>query len=319
MDNELLNCLTSEEIRQLQCCTLCPHKCGVNRLKGEKGFCRLDLSLAIALVINHKGEEPVLSRSKGVTNVFFSHCNSQCLFCQNHRISCNTLDTKNLYPTVTEVTDKITEVLQTSENVLGFVSPTHQLPVMKALIREVNNRGLFPKIVYNCGGYEDVQTLEGLEGTVDVYLPDWKYADKELGRKYSSVRDYSQKAKAAIKEMYRQKGSSVLTDIDGNIESGLIIRHLILPGCTDNSKKVLDEIAWELSPNVTLSLMSQYNPPFQMPYSNLNRKITEKEYNEVLDFALSLGFHKIYSQDLTSTDSVIPDFDNNTFIRNGDS
>lgn len=316
MDNKLLEYLTDEEKEQLSACTLCPRECKADRLHGEAGFCNTGISLSIALIINHKGEEPILSKDKGVCNVFFSHCNCQCIFCQNYKISSNKTSPKNLYTTMNEVVDKIEEVLKTSENVLGFVSPTHQIPIMKAIIREVNKRGLFPKIVYNCGGYESVETLKQLDGLVDVYLPDWKYCDEELSKKYSFASYYPQIVKNAVKEMYHQKGSSILTDNEGNIESGLIIRHLILPDCIDNSKKVLDEIAWELSPNVTLSLMSQYNPPFSLPYNNLNRKITEKEYNEVLDFALELGFHKIFAQDLTSTDSVIPDFDNNTFIRN---
>ncbi|MBR1626186.1 MAG: hypothetical protein IJ681_03485 [Bacteroidales bacterium] len=316
MTNELLDYLTSEEREQLSHCTLCPRKCGADRLHDKKGFCNLGVSLSTALIINHKGEEPILSKDKGITNVFFSHCNCQCIFCQNYKISSNKTEPKNLYPTMEEVIDRIISVLSTSENVLGFVSATHQIPVMKAIIRELHKRRCYPKIVYNCGGYESVESLQELEDWVDVYLPDWKYADNELAQRYSSAPGYNETVISAVKEMYRQKGSSILTDINENIESGLIIRHLVLPEQLENSKKVLDEIAWEISSNITLSLMSQYNPPFVLPYSDLNRKITQKEYNEVLDFALESGFHKIFTQDLGSTDSVIPDFDNNTFVNN---
>ena len=316
MDTSLLKYLTQEEISFLSHCVLCPRECGADRLNGKKGFCNLGLSLSVALIINHKGEEPILSKDKGVCNVFFSHCNCQCIFCQNYKISSTVTEPKNLYPTVDDTVNKIIEVLKTSENVLGFVSPTHQIPIMKLLIRKVNERGFFPKIVYNCGGYEKTEILKSLDEIIDVYLPDWKYCDNELSIKYSSAPDYPLIAKQAVKEMYRQKGSSVLTDKDGNIESGLIIRHLLLPGHLEESKKVLDEIAWELSPNVTLSLMSQYNPPFPLPYKNLNKKVSFKEYEELLDFAVSLGFHKIYAQDLSSAENVMPDFDNNTFIRN---
>ncbi len=316
MKEDILKYLTKDEISALECCTLCPRKCKINRINGEKGFCNTDVSLNIALIINHKGEEPILSKNKGICNVFFSHCNCQCVFCQNHKISSNKTAPKSLYNTMDEVIEKIKEVLQTSENILGFVSPTHQLPIMKAIIRALHKQNIYPKIVYNCGGYENVETLQELENTVDIYLPDWKYSIEELSKKYSLAPDYPNVAKKAIKEMYRQKGSSILTDKDNNIESGLIIRHLLLPDELENSKKVLDDIAWELSPNVTLSLMSQYNPPFALPYEKLNRKITQKEYDDLLDFAFSLGFHKIFAQDLTSTDSVVPDFDNNTFIRN---
>ena len=316
MEEDILKYLTEEEVRQLSVCELCPRKCRVNRIKGEKGFCNTGLSLAVALIINHKGEEPVLSKNKGITNVFFSHCNCRCIFCQNYKISDCKTQVKSLYPTMQEVIDKIEATLQTSENVLGFVSPTHQIPVMKAVIRQLHLRGIYPKIVYNCGGYENVQMLKQLEDIVDVYLPDMKYSDNELAKRFSSAPDYPDIAIAALKEMYRQKGSPVLTDKDGNIESGLIIRHLVLPSYADNSKNALDAIAWELSPNVTLSLMSQYNPPCEMKYPELNAKISQQEYDEVTDFAFGLGFHKIYLQELSSCDSVVPDFDNNTFIRN---
>lgn len=316
MTNELLDYLTEEEKKALSHCTLCPRKCGVNRLKGEKGFCGVDLSFAIALIINHKGEEPILSGEKGITNLFFSHCNCQCVFCQNYKISSNSTPVKSLYNTMDEVIEKIIQTLQTSENVLGFVSPTHQVPIMKAIIRELHKRNYFPKIVYNCGGYENVETIKGLENIVDVYLPDWKYSSNTLAEKYSKAKDYPDIAKLAIKEMYRQKGSPILTDKDDKIESGLIIRHLLLPNELNNSIKALDDIAWEISTNITLSLMSQYKPPFCLEYPNLNRGVSEKEYNELLDFALSCGFRKIYSQELSSQDNVIPDFDNNTFINN---
>ncbi|MGP1515733.1 MAG: hypothetical protein ACTTJH_07235 [Bacteroidales bacterium] len=316
MANELLKYLTSDEQKQLANCKLCPRRCGTNRWENQMGFCNTNVDLAIALIINHKGEEPILSKNKGITNVFFSHCNCQCIFCQNHRISSNKSTPKNLYSTINDAIEKIIYTLKTSENILGFVSATHQLPIMKAIIRELHRRNVHPKIVYNCGGYESVETLRDLENIVNIYLPDWKYANNSLGMKYSCAPNYPQIATASIKEMYRQKGSSILTDKNENIENGLIIRHLILPNEIENSKKVLDNIAWELSPNVTLSLMSQYKPPFLQPFNNLNRKINEKEYNEVLEFALALGFHKIYTQDLSSPDNVLPDFDNNTFIRN---
>ncbi len=316
MNSSILEYLTRQEIESLSSCSLCPRNCEKNRIAGERGFCNIDVSLSIALIINHKGEEPILSKNRGITNLFFSHCNCQCIFCQNYKISSNKQEAKSLYSTMDEVIDRIIVTLKTSENVLGFVSPTHQIPIMKAIIRELHKKGVFPTIVYNCSGYENVEVLKELDAIVDVYLPDMKYFDKTLSKNYSFTPNYYEIAIQSLKEMYRQKGSSILTDKNGDIESGLIIRHLLLPDCLEDSKKVLDAIAWELSPNVTLSLMSQYNPPYVLPYENLNKKVSRQEYEELLEFALDLGFHKIYSQDLSSTNSVIPDFDNDTFIDN---
>lgn len=314
--DDVLEYLTLEEKQELSCCQLCPRKCKVNRLKGEKGFCNSGVSYCIALIINHKGEEPILSKDKGICNIFFSHCNCQCVFCQNHKISNNLTKPKSLYHTMDSIIDKISEILKTSNNIIGFVSATHQIPIMKAIIRQLHNKGLFPKIVYNCGGYEDVNQLKKMADIIDVYLPDYKYADDILADKFSHCKDYSSVAAKAIQEMYRQKGSSIITDKDDNILSGLIIRHLLLPSHIQNSKDVLQNIVWQMSANVCLSLMSQYSPPFYQKYNELNHKVTSIEYDTLKEFAYTLGFHKGYFQDLDSSNNVLPDFDNNTFINN---
>ncbi len=314
--DDILDYLTLEEKKELSCCELCPRRCKVNRLEGQMGFCKSGVSYSIALIINHKGEEPVLSKDKGICNIFFSHCNCQCVFCQNYKISNNITKPKNLYHTMDDIIEKISEVLKISSNVVGFVSATHQIPIMKAIIRQLHAKGLFPKIVYNTGGYDSVEQLKKMADIIDVYLPDYKYADDTLAEKFSHCKDYSSIAMDAIKEMYYQKGSSIITDEQDDIVSGLIIRHLLLPSHLQNSKKALQDIAWQISNNICLSLMSQYSPPFDLNYKELNNKVNAQEYNLLKDYAYSLGFHKGYFQDLDSVDNVLPDFDNNNFINN---
>ncbi|MCQ2326498.1 MAG: 4Fe-4S cluster-binding domain-containing protein [Bacteroidales bacterium] len=311
---DILNYYTDKEKEILSDCTLCPRKCHKNRLNGEKGFCNLDVDLNIALICLHKGEEPVISGKKGICNIFFSHCNCQCVFCQNHKISNNCNEAKNLYSSVKEAVDKIIEILKESENIVGFVSPTHQVPAMNVIIRELHKRGVFPKFVYNSNGYDNVEILKELEGVIDVYVPDFKYVSEDIAQKFSKTKDYGEKTLLAIKEMYRQKGSTLITDNEEKIESGLIIRHLLLPHHLEESKKVLDTIAWDISTSVSLSIMSQYTPPFTMPYAELNCKTSEEEYNELADFFYSTGFHNGWLQDLSSNDSCLPDFDNNRFL-----
>lgn len=210
----------------LTSCQLCPRQCRVNRLNGEKGFCQTDASLNVALVCNHKGEEPSLSGEKGICNVFFSHCNLQCTYCQNKQISNNRNEIKNSYSTFDDLILEIKKVLQQSENVLGFVSPSHSIPLMRAIIRTLHSQSIYPKIVYNTNAYDRVEILRDLEKFVDIYLPDYKYSDTLLAKELSQAENYPEIALKAIEEMYRQKG-----------KKGIIVRHLILPSQINNSKK----------------------------------------------------------------------------------
>ncbi|MDR1846860.1 MAG: 4Fe-4S cluster-binding domain-containing protein [Bacteroidales bacterium] len=300
---------TSEEENLLKHCRLCPRECGTNRLKGECGFCNLDSRIAIASVCNHKGEEPVVNGEKGICNVFFSHCNLQCVYCQNYQIS-NRLSNVN-YTSAETIVDKITAVLQESENIVGFVSPTSQIPQMLSIIRALRERNLQPLIVYNTNSYDRVEMLKRLEGTINVYLADMRYAFSDLGYSLSGVKDYPEKAIAAIKEMYRQKGSSILTDKWDKIESGLIIRVLCLPQMQQNSMRILDLIAENLSCNVQISLLAQYYPPFAMADEALNHRLSQQEYAEIVNYAIDLGFSKIITQELSSADTFQPDFTKN--------
>ena len=299
---------TEEEKEALRHCELCPRKCGVNRLEGERGFCNCGCGLEIALVCNHKGEEPILSGEKGVCNVFFSHCNLQCVYCQNKQISANNNSVFHPFKTFDELIEKIKNTLQESENVLGFVSPTHHQMLMKAIIRRLHEEGVHPKTIYNTNAYDNPAALRKLEGIIDIYLPDYKYTDCDLAKRLSKAADYPQKALEAITEMYRQKGSSLLTDSENKIESGLIVRHLILPSQIENSKRVLDNLS-DISFNLSVSLMSQYAPLEQMNIDFLNSRLSQEEYDEVCDYFYSIGLHKGCFQELSSQDTLIPDFE----------
>ena len=303
---------SEEEKEELSHCELCPRKCGVDRLNGERGYCKCGAGIEVSAVCNHKGEEPVIVGKKGICNVFFAHCNLQCVYCQNNQISCNGTAVKSPFTSFDSLIQKIECVLSESENIIGFVSPTHQLPLMKAVIRTLHQKGLHPRTVYNTNAYDSCGQLRKLEGLVDVYLPDYKYADKLLARQLSQAPDYPARALDAIAEMYRQKGCSLLTDKDERIESGLIVRHLVLPSQEENSKRVLEALS-DISLNLNVSLMSQYTPMGLMEQDYLNRRLTRQEYERVTDYFYGLGLHKGFFQDLSSQGCLVPDFDKGTW------
>jgi putative pyruvate formate lyase activating enzyme len=310
-DNNLYDPFQESEKRYLSHCTLCPRNCGVNRFMGETGFCKSDASFRVSAVCVHKGEEPVLSGEKGICNVFFPHCNLQCIYCQNCDISRND---SGILPDVLpfdKLIPHICEVLDRSENIVGFVSPTHYLPQMLAIIRGIRKTGRNPVFVYNTNGYDKVESLKLLEGIIDVYLPDFKYMDPGLAFRYSRALDYPETASAAIGEMYRQKGSTLIINDRGIAESGMIIRHLILPGAVKQSIDVLRYIAGEISTQVHISLMSQYFPTTNVKnLPPLDRTITSKEYKRVTETFHDLGFYRGWIQDLESHASFRPDFQN---------
>ena len=303
-----------EDKNALRNCHLCPRMCGVNRLEGEKGFCNCGAGVEVALVCNHKGEEPVLSGEKGICNVFFYHCNLQCVYCQNVQISRNSSIMKpfageqNDFSRFEKLIREIKQVLSQSENVLGFVSPTQHIPLMRAIVRRLHEDGLHPTVVYNTNGYDSVEQLRSLYNIIGVYLPDYKYSDADLARRLSAAGDYPERALEAIGEMYRQKGSSVLTDCEDKIESGLIVRHLVLPEQEENSFGCLRNLS-EISTSLTVSLMSQYAPVKEMKEDFLNRKLAQEEYDRVTDYFFELGFHKGFVQEVSSQDLLVPDFE----------
>ena len=291
----------------------------------------MDDRIHISSIVLHRGEEPPISGEKGVVNVFFPSCNMQCIYCQNWEISCR--GTHGKVMSLDGVCDAIIDLLPHSENNLGFVSPTHFVLQMISIVEELRKRGHFPTIIYNTNGYDLPETIRLLEGIVDVWLPDFKYSDDDLAIDLSQAPDYSRYALTSHKEMMHQAGTSLHTDDRNIARRGIIIRHLVLPGFTDNSLGVLQLISKNLSPNLHISLMSQYYPPDRLVNSKfetatkeqdqsrtqsvgtqianrkfLHRPLTRKEYEFVVNAFHALGFMRGWLQEYESHRTYRPDF-----------
>jgi putative pyruvate formate lyase activating enzyme len=293
----------------LENCTICPRECRVNRFEGGKGYCGINASLNIASICIHMGEEPVISGPGGICNIFFAGCNLHCIYCQNHDISQSSIIVPDSGMNPVKILDKISEILSKNVSAVGFVSPSHVVPQVKEIIRGLNYRGLRPVTVYNTNGYDKAETIRNLSGLIDVYLPDYKYVSPGLSSEFSDAPDYPEVALKAIKEMYYQKGSSLRTDDKGRAENGMLIRHLVLPGHTEESIKVLESIAEELSPGVHLSLMSQYHPAHNAgKHPHLNRSLYRAEYELVVEAMHDMGFRNGWVQDMDSYQNYRPDF-----------
>jgi putative pyruvate formate lyase activating enzyme len=287
-------------------CEACPRSCRADRAVAA-GYCRSGNGLEIASICLHRGEEPAISGERGICNIFFSHCNLQCVYCQNGQISRNDAAVRRM--SLDETVSAVARLLDEGAVSVGFVSPSHMIPQMRSIVEALRANGCRPVIVMNTNAYDRPGTIASLEDIVDVYLPDFKYMDHSLALELSNAWDYPEVALAAIREMFRQKGSNLALGDDGTASSGLIVRHLILPGQVENSKAVLRTIATELSPSVHLSLMSQYYPPPGIEgHPWLARTITRGEYEEVLDELERLGFHQGWVQELESQETYRPDF-----------
>ena len=282
-----------------QNCTLCPRRCGADRTAGKTGFCGMTDQMKIARAAAHYWEEPVISGSFGSGAVFFSGCTLGCAFCQNEEISHGGFG-KEI--TSSQLRDIFERLIDDGVQNINLITATHFLPtILPALTPK-----LPVPVVYNCGGYESVETLKRLEGLVDIYLPDMKYADADLAVRLSGARDYFPAAKAAIKEMIRQTGP---VRFDGErLLSGTVIRHLILPGCVENSLKVLDWIGETFAPGqVLVSLMRQYTPMGGLP-APFNRPITEEEYDAALSWMYLNGLEGFTQEESSAGRQYIPDF-----------
>ena len=289
-------------------CSICPRNCLVDRTRGPSGYCKTDAGFNVSSICIHKGEEPVITGENGICNVFFGHCNLQCIFCQNHQISQNGTKITG-FGTLDEITEAIITCLDKGCKSVGFVSASHMVPQMVMIINSLHRWERYPTIVYNSNGYDKVETLKRLEGIVDVYLPDFKYSDDSLGKQFSDVKDYVAVAKAAVKEMYRQMGSRVITDETETAVRGLIIRHLVLPGYVENSIEVLRFIESELSPKTSISLMSQYHPMYKaFGHPNLERNLRIEEYNRVAEAMEEMGLTNGWIQEIESSKEYLPDF-----------
>ena len=299
----------SEEEQLLSCCTLCPRECRVNRFEGGTGYCGMDAGMNIASICVHRGEEPSISGPYGICNIFFAGCNLRCIYCQNHDISRPRGETFYGILTLEDTLNTIEKILSDRIRAVGFVSPSHVIPQVKAIIRGLNARGLKPITVYNTNGYDKPQVIDSLDGMIDVYLPDYKYVTSGLAKEYSDSSDYPDVALKALKRMYSQKGSSLILDGEGRAETGILIRHLVLPGHEEESKKVLRNIAEELSEGINISLMSQYHPtPFVQNHPVLNRSLYMEEYESVVRTMENLGFRNGWIQDMDSYRNYRPDF-----------
>ena len=251
-------------LNELKDCNLCPRNCNANRFSDKLGYCNADAGFNISSICVHKGEEPPVSGEKGICNIFFTNCNLQCIYCQNYQISNNELDHRNDKMSFEKVLKNIVEILDQGINHIGFVSPSHFIPQVKIIINAIKMLGYNPTFVYNSNAFDKVEILKSFEGFIDVYLPDFKYMDNGISKEFSDVANYPETAINAIKEMYRQVGGELIVDKNNMAISGMIIRHLVLPGYVENSIDVLGKISETISPEIHISLMSQYYPTYKV-------------------------------------------------------
>lgn len=300
---------------QLESCTLCPRRCGVNRLQGQAGYCGETAKIKLARAALHMWEEPCVSGEKGSGAVFFSGCSLRCVFCQNHEIAVGDC---GLYVTVERLAEIFLELQAQGAANLNLVTAAHYVPEILAALDLAKGQGFQLPVVYNSSGYESVETLRMLDGYVDVYLPDFKYMEPELAGKFSRAPDYPERAKAAIREMVRQSGPCAF-DEAGYIKKGTIVRHLILPGHTKNSRKVLEYLHETYGTQIFISIMNQYTPVVHSEaYPELNRRVTQREYEKVLQMAMDLNIENGFFQEGgTAEESFIPAFDYEGVQKNG--
>ena len=287
-------------------CNLCPRNCNVDRDKGELGYCMAPEDMVIARYSRHMWEEPVLSGDKGSGTIFFSYCNLRCCFCQNYELS--ELH-KGRVVSVEEFSDICLDLQNSGVYNINLVTPTMFVPKIIVGIKLAKDRGLKIPVVYNTSSYENVSTIRMLDGYVDIYLPDLKYYDDMLGEKYSNVEHYFQYACCAIDEMVKQVGK-VEIDENGIMRRGVIVRHMVMPHHVEDSKKILHYLYNQYHDNIIISIMSQYTPVRECQYHELNREVTDYEYDEVVNYAYDLGIRRAFIQDGKSqSSSFIPDFD----------
>lgn len=289
----------------LKNCCLCPRKCGINRYE-QKGYCGANNKLKIAHYSLHMWEEPVISGDTGSGTIFFSNCNMKCMYCQNKKIS---LDGYGKYTSLKRLEEIMMELQDKGANNINLVTPTHYVPQIAKVLKRIKNKSLNIPVVYNTSSYENVGTLMMMNNLVDIYLADLKYYDDELALKYSFCTDYFETATMAIDEMYRQVGGLQVSE-DGLLKKGVIVRVLILPGHIEDAKNIINYLYKTFGDSIIISIMNQFTPVNKCKYDNLNRKVTDDEYNEVIDFAAELGIVNAFVQEGDAAEeSFIPDFD----------
>lgn len=296
-------------MNDLQSCMLCPRKCGINR-KLHRGVCGTDWKIKIARAALHPWEEPCISGSRGSGAVFFSGCALKCVYCQNHEIS----DGKQgMEVTAEHLTDILLKLQEQGAHNINLVTPTHYSDQLIPVLQSARRQGLSIPIVYNTGGYEEADALKRLEGLIDIWMPDLKYITAETAKRYSGAPDYFETASKAIAEMFRQSGQC-LFDQDGMMTKGVLVRHLVLPTHVKEAKAVIKYLYDTYKDTVYISIMNQYTPVLSgkaaADYPELTRSLTKREYERVVDYAISLGISNAFIQEGdVAKESFIPPFD----------
>lgn len=288
-------------------CLLCPRKCGINRSTGQTGVCGVSSEIKVARAALHYWEESCISGKRGSGAVFFSGCSLHCVFCQNREIS----DGKEGKVISKErLSDIFMELADKGANNINLVTPGQYIPDIVWAVNDAKSRGMKLPIIYNTSGYENVTELKLLEGIVDVYLPDFKYMDSTLSARYSRAKDYPSVAKQALSEMVRQQPDVVIDDATGLIQKGVIVRQLLLPGHVNDAKAVLKYLYDTYHDHVYISMMSQFTPIALKDYPEINRTVTRREYERLVDYALKIGITNAFIQEGdVAKDSFIPAFD----------
>ena len=288
-------------------CLLCPRKCGITRSTGQTGICGVSSEIKVARAALHYWEEPCISGKRGSGAVFFSGCSLHCVFCQNREIS----DGKEGKVISKErLSDIFMELADKGANNINLVTPGQYIPDIVWVVNDAKSRGMKLPIIYNTSGYENVTELKLLEGIVDVYLPDFKYMDSALSAKYSRAKDYPSVAKQAISEMVRQQPGVVIDDATGLIQKGVIVRQLLLPGHVNDAKAILKYLHDTYQDSIYISMMSQFTPIALKDYPEINRTVTRREYERLIDYAIKIGITNAFIQEgNVAKDSFIPAFD----------
>lgn len=288
-------------------CLLCPRKCGINRAAGQTGVCGVSAEIRVARAALHYWEEPCISGEKGSGAVFFSGCSLHCVFCQNREISDGKV---GKIISKERLRDIFLELKAKGANNINLVTPGQYIPDIVWAVSDARRYGMELPIVYNTSGYENADELKQLEGIVDVYLPDFKYMDSALSAKYSRAKDYPSVAKQAISEMVRQQPGVVIDDATGLIQKGVIVRQLLLPGHVNDAKAILKYLHDTYQDSIYISMMSQFTPIALKDYPEINRTVTRREYERLIDYAIKIGITNAFIQEgNVAKDSFIPAFD----------
>lgn len=289
-------------------CTLCPRRCGVDRENGKTGYCGEGSTIRVARTSLHLWEEPCITGKYGSGTVFFSGCGLKCIFCQNHNIADSSV---GMEFTQEELAKAFLRLQEKNAANINLVTAGHFMEQLVPVLNRAKEMGLTIPIVYNTSGYETVESLQKLEGLVDIYLPDCKFYNPELAEKYAKAPDYFQVVKAAIAEMMRQAGEPVFDEEKGIMKKGVIVRHLILPGHTKDSMEIIKYLYETYGNTIYISILNQYTPMGMWEeYPNLNRKVTKREYEKVIGYAMGLGVENAFIQEGETADqSFIPEFD----------